>query len=287
MIEICEHDTSITMNPDYERAISNNLMAMGFGSAFMHGSGTRVGQRMDVVPIDIFAYVTHQAAMQSLEWSPVLHELRRPEDPPRQSTAIELSDKIQDILLEVPVADWREALDLLDVPGQYTTYGALVATYFELIFQKEPEIATGLFTVIARAIVNEQEADFLIDMFQPQLRAALNAKGVNISALDSLDLGKKFTATIAKLLYAFTWQVFFRMPPPPPPPPPSPPPPSNYYCHQHHSRYHHHHYHHHSLSLQPPSLPLTTIPSSFLYLFLEILLLFPPSFLPSLDEVDE
>jgi hypothetical protein len=41
---------------------------------------------MDVVPIDIFAFVSHQAAVQSLEWSPVLHELRRPEDPPRQFT---------------------------------------------------------------------------------------------------------------------------------------------------------------------------------------------------------
>jgi hypothetical protein len=28
MIEICEHETTITMNPEYERAIANNLMAM-------------------------------------------------------------------------------------------------------------------------------------------------------------------------------------------------------------------------------------------------------------------
>jgi hypothetical protein len=85
----------------------------------------------------------------------------------------------------------------------------MVATYVELIFQKQPDVADGFLEAVAGALLNERDAEFLVKMFQPELRVALAEKGIEVSALDGLGLGQKAISTLLKMLYAFIWQVCY------------------------------------------------------------------------------
>ena len=59
-----------------------------FASSFYHGSETRLGERQDGMSNALFAFILHQAMLDSVPYSPVLHDLSlspRNSSPPLQT----------------------------------------------------------------------------------------------------------------------------------------------------------------------------------------------------------
>ena len=88
----------------------------------MHGSNTSLGRKQDVRSNDLFPFVIHQAAMSSIPYSPVIHDLS---NTPRLMSGEEMVDYWLDMFNNIPVSDWLEAMSMLDVPPLQTTFAGI------------------------------------------------------------------------------------------------------------------------------------------------------------------
>jgi len=55
--------------------ISQAFALITFGSAFMHGSNTELGQKQDTVSNDLFPFIIYQAGVSNMPYDPVIHDL--------------------------------------------------------------------------------------------------------------------------------------------------------------------------------------------------------------------
>merc|ERR1719228_507009 len=55
--------------------IAEAFSLVTFGSAFMHGSNTHLGGKMDLTSNDLFVYIVYQAGVSNLPYHPVIHDL--------------------------------------------------------------------------------------------------------------------------------------------------------------------------------------------------------------------
>ncbi len=126
-----------------------NMAYMAHGSAFYHGSITRVGQACDNVLNDLFTYLAYQAAVSALEplESPVLHDLAIS---PRALNSVEMTAYVQEIILTRPVEEWEETLRSIDMPIIYEGMCSFFATGITLAIggDKATALADALLTLL-------------------------------------------------------------------------------------------------------------------------------------------
>ena len=68
-----------------------------FASSFYHGSETLLGERQDGMSNALFAFILHQAMLDSVPYSPVLHDLSH--SPRNQSQALQIKDRLRNIFV--------------------------------------------------------------------------------------------------------------------------------------------------------------------------------------------
>ena len=74
MVELCSQ-TDWVMPLDTLNNIRQTFAILTFASSFYHGSETLLGERQDGMSNALFAFILHQAMLDSTPYSPVLHDL--------------------------------------------------------------------------------------------------------------------------------------------------------------------------------------------------------------------
>ena len=72
-------------------AIRQTYALLTFASSFYHGSETHLGERQDGMSNALFAFILHQAMLDSVPYSPVLHDLSH--SPRNQSQSLQIRDQ--------------------------------------------------------------------------------------------------------------------------------------------------------------------------------------------------
>ena len=102
--------------------------------------------------------------------------------------------------------EWNDSLRkgiYSQVPNYFThTYGAIVTTVFSLVLPNS--IAASAIKAIAYKVMGQDDADFLVNQYQPTLFKALSTLSLTLS--DRFSLFRKTLGTVIKMLYAFLWQ---------------------------------------------------------------------------------
>jgi len=209
MIEICERDLTDdlkwTLPKEYVRGFVEVYNILGMGSAFFHASDTSVGAAIDVVPIDFFALLFVQSALSSIEFNPILHEIRLPSETPRQYTAPGFVDAMTEMVTEKSVYEWDAILRNFNAPDQYLTFGAFVAMGVDMLFLDRPDLSSNLVEFLGSLILTPSQVEFLTESYLPEFRRVVTSQ-VAIGGQDRADLCNKFIGTVIKMMYAFYWQ---------------------------------------------------------------------------------
>lgn len=202
--DLCANRDTLTMGDDYLNAIIQGFATLGMGSSFMHGSRTSLGGVFDVIPISVIAYQYFQLMTDSLDakngTDSILHELS---PTPRAYDGRMLATKLHTIPLEHELNDWHGALNKLDRPQYYFTFGAIIINALTLI--APPAVNDVLIPPLMSAFgLSDDVEKFLLNSFIPTIRDA--TADFSLSLTQRVGLVSKFAGTLLKLLYAFMWQ---------------------------------------------------------------------------------
>lgn len=203
--DLCANRQSLAMSDEYVNAIAQGFATLGMGSSFMHGSRTSLGGAFDNIPISVIAYQYFQLMTDALKpgatgTDSILHELSAT---PRAYDGRELATKIHTIPLEHELNDWHKALDALDRPQYFFTFGAIIVNALTLV---APDVINDQLIPLLISLfgLSDDVKDFLINQFVPTVRGAM--KDVKLSLAEKAQMLPKFAGTVLKLLWAFTWQ---------------------------------------------------------------------------------
>ena len=117
-----------------------------------------------------------------------------------------MAEDLVTMFYEKPVTEWAQVLDTVDLPHVYfITFAALISTVFSLTMPFW--IASWLITLLSDAIIPKEAAQFIQGHYLPELGEAV--KDISLSFSGRLDLLRKFSGMLLKILYAFMWQEFF------------------------------------------------------------------------------
>ena len=102
-----------------------------------------------------------------------------------------------------PVATWAKMLDEADIPHDYNiTYGAFFLTMLSIMFPFDIGYSLGNFLIFH--VLPANASDFIKNEYGPELKTAISQ--ITIKLADRIELIRRFTGMIIKLLYAFFWQ---------------------------------------------------------------------------------
>jgi len=202
--DLCANRDKLTMDDGYVNAMIQGFATLGMGSSFMHGSRTSLGGAFDNIPISVIAYQYFQLMTDSLTAKngthSVLHELS---ESPRAYDGRVLATKLHTIPLEHELNDWHTALNKLDRPQYYFTFGAIIINALTLL--APPAVNDVLIPPLMSAFgLSDEVQKFLLNTFIPTIRDA--TADINLSLKQRGELVSKFAGTLVKLLYAFMWQ---------------------------------------------------------------------------------
>jgi len=114
-----------------------------------------------------------------------------------------LATIIHTIPLEHELNDWHAALNALDRPQYFFTFGAIIVSALTLI--APDAINDKLIPPLMSAFnLSPEVQTFLLDTYVPTIRGAM--AGVKLTLAEKVSLVPKFLGTVLKLLYAFMWQ---------------------------------------------------------------------------------
>jgi len=199
--QICKHRGKWNVNTEYVKAMIQGFVALGMGSSFMHGSETHLGSTVDVRFIDVVSFVAHQASLRPLNSdSPVLMDLN---STARSRNSTEIAQQLTSLFVDLPVQEWKENIDGMDIPEFFNSFAGLITTLMSLIFDDGLVDVLGPFLMQTMQVPEEIQS-FILDEYVPELRASL--AGVNLTESEVEELTNKGVGTITKLMYAFLWQ---------------------------------------------------------------------------------
>jgi len=105
-----------------------------------------------------------------------------------------------------PVSNWGEIIDTAEYPHEYMmTFAAMISLVFTLCFPWP--VTTFLINKLAYALIPSADADFIVDSYLPELRAA--TKSISLPSKTKRTLFAKFTGMLMKIIWAFLWQEKF------------------------------------------------------------------------------
>ena len=202
--EICArklNGTAFSFSEEYVNALGSSFAALAYGSSLMHGSHTWLGHLMDNAPISVVSYLIHQASLAPLTGaSSILTDLS---PTPRNLSALQLSEEFLNMYHTMPVDEWYDHINGLDIPDYYYTFGALTATALNMAFN---ESTTELVIVtLGNAFnVTDDLVNFILDDYLSELQNL--TANVNLGPLEHTRFIGNFLSSLIKLIYAFLWQ---------------------------------------------------------------------------------
>lgn len=184
------------------RALGQASAGLALGSAFWHGSHTRLGQAADSKLISVMSLIMHQASLSGLPTSVLSPELTDLSTVRRPKTGVQIAQVVTDMYSFKPVGEWRSTLASLDLPRYEVTFSAIITTLVTLLLPTsigEPLIRTliGIFGI-------SELGPFILDSYLPKIRRAFSR--TRIPFLTKMQLLKNTLSTVFKLVYAFLFQ---------------------------------------------------------------------------------
>lgn len=204
LTELCGHkatNNSFRLPDEYVNALGTGFSTLGMGSSFMHGTHTLLGHQQDNHAISIIAYLVHQGSLSSLHGaSSVLLDLSYE---PRNISSLQLADEFLNMYGTLPVDQWYDKIDSLDIPDYYLLFAGICSTAFTIAF--EPDVVDNIVTILANEFgLPDEFLHFIQDGYLPELRNLTSE--LHIGLLEKMQFIINVLGTAVKLIYAFLWQ---------------------------------------------------------------------------------
>ena len=103
-LDLCASVEDWALDKETITALMQAYTILSLGSLFMHASGTTAGWRSDVIGMDLMAIVTHQGALKSLPYNPIVHDIS---EEPLLYSGEESAKRASLTILNDPVKDWN------------------------------------------------------------------------------------------------------------------------------------------------------------------------------------
>ena len=166
--EVCQSRKDLHMSEESIVAIIQSFSFLGSGSAFFHGSCTQTGLSFDANMISILSYVAHQASIENLiplGPSCVITDLN---STCREYSGIEIANSIQDMVLTMPVEEWGNHIESIQMPSFFITFGGLVSSALSLAFEEETVDALAPFLMDLLSVPEEEQV-FILQEYIPEV----------------------------------------------------------------------------------------------------------------------
>jgi len=199
VLEICNQNDWTLEEMDVSK-IAQAYALITFGSAFFHGSETRLGMLQDNISNNLFTYILHQASMKNIPYDPILHDLSVT---PRTMTSEEIVDYWLDMFDTVNVAEWNETLHQVDLPSLQFTFSGIFTHIMLLDFGYNSTVAVAL-PFMDLLGVDDEMRNFIFGQYLPLLDEKIGH--IELSLLEKAELFENTIGTVIKLLYGFVWQ---------------------------------------------------------------------------------
>ena len=202
--EMCNKQSSdnpLTFSQEYITAFGKIFSTLAMGSSFMHGSHTELGHQQDARPISVLAFLIHQGYTSALpNASVVVTDLSNVSRP---LNAIGLSEEFFNMHLTMPVTEWYDYTNTLDIPNYYLVFTGIFSTALSMVF--EPDVVDEVVPNLASIFgVPEDHINFIMKQYLPELREA--GEGFDLAILKKTVLVEDTVGSVIKLVYALLWQ---------------------------------------------------------------------------------
>jgi len=199
MFEMCLQE-DWAFSPQTVANISQAFALITYGSAFMHGSNTELGQKQDTVSNDLFPFIIYQAGVSNIPYNPVIHDLAVQ---PRSLNAEEIVAVLFDMYETKPVTSWMSICETISMPSLQRTFTGIFGYIMTLVL--DPSIVDQLVPIFLDLLaVSDEDREFTTVHFFPAIREASSQHYLGLR--DRLVLLQDTLATVVKLFYAFVWQ---------------------------------------------------------------------------------
>jgi hypothetical protein len=194
MIAMCDY-ADWTMSQNEISALASSFALLVPSSSLFHASNTALGGTMDSQAIRLAAFIAFQAAVESLPYSPVTHELSISE---RNYTGIQALEAVSQLILQESVYEWKQSIDDLQTPRYELSFGAMVSTLSNLLFT--PKLASELTKFLGNLLTKDTDTvNFIEFTFQPALLEGLAAMQIKIDLPSRLSLLSSSVGTLVKM----------------------------------------------------------------------------------------
>ena len=164
MLRVCDYP-HWALDSDFINSQKRAFASLAFGSAFMHGSHTRVGHRFDADFISIVSFTAYQAAMSGLKTdSSIVKEIS---ETPRSKSSVASQEDIITMSINQPVREWSEVFRGLDIPRYEQTFAALLTALASLLLTRERCIE--VMTILVQTMTKAETAEFIINQYMPEI----------------------------------------------------------------------------------------------------------------------
>jgi len=199
MIEMCLQEDWFFSSHTVSK-ISQAFALITYGSAFMHGSNTELGQKQDTVSNDLFPFIIYQAGVSNIPYNPVIHDLALESRP---LSAEGIVDVLFDMYESQPVSSWLTTCNTISMPSLQRTFTGIFGYILTILL--DPDTVDQMVPVFLDLLaVSEEDREFATLHFLPAIREA--SSGHYLGLRDRLVLLRDTLATVIKLFYAFVWQ---------------------------------------------------------------------------------
>ena len=103
-----------------------------------------------------------------------------------------------------PVSEWRGLASAIDIPNLQKSFIGVFGYILTLLFDPEvvDAVATAFLDLLGASV---EDKDFMFLHYLPAIRQASSHHYLGLR--DRMELARNTLATVAKLLFAFIWQV--------------------------------------------------------------------------------
>jgi len=210
-LRICEYDqwSGGESNIATRNALKRSFMALGSGSAFMHGSQTKLGRAFDVVPIAAIAYTSYESLITAI--GGYENTFLRCLGKSHCATAEEVARRTAFLSLNHDVGKWEQELKNIkgSFPAKYDqTFAAIIVIAAYISF---PDVIADLVLDNLRdAFDGSSFMTFLFDEFLPEVKPLIDEVYLGVlEFMEQSDLASRFIGSLGKLGYAFLFQEEF------------------------------------------------------------------------------
>ena len=185
----------------YALALGKGFSLLAMGSAFMHGSHTKLGRQQDNTAIKVISYLVQQAIFNNIPGSTsVTTDLSLT---PRALSALQIEEDLFQMRLTMPVTEWYVHTRAVDVPHYYLSFAGVFAAVATVLFK--PPFVDVAIPIFSDAFgMSEEFERFILDVYLPEVRNITGNQ--QLASLEKVKFLGNFLGTVGKIMYAFLWQ---------------------------------------------------------------------------------